>query len=119
MSAADELPANNARYAETFEGSLPLSPVKRLAGVACMDARLDVYAILGLNEGDEISSLAISQRLLDTEGIVLRTHQGRPLRRARGRRPRLRLRRPHTAPNAQSRAAVTASDTITPASWIR
>ncbi|WP_329550823.1 beta-class carbonic anhydrase [Streptomyces sp. NBC_00696] len=88
MSVTDELLANNARYAETFEGPLPLPPAKHLAVVACMDARLDVYAILGLNEGeahvirnaggvvtqDEIRSLAISQRLLGTEEIILIHH---------------------------------------------
>jgi carbonic anhydrase len=88
MSVTDELLANNARYAETFSGPLPLPPSRQLAVVACMDARLDVYAILGLNEGeahvirnaggvvtqDEIRSLAISQRLLGTEEIILIHH---------------------------------------------
>ncbi|MBK6010043.1 carbonic anhydrase [Streptomyces sp. MBT53] len=88
MSVTDELLANNARYAETFEGPLPLPPARHLAVVACMDARLNVYAILGLKEGeahvirnaggvitpDEIRSLAISQRLLGTEEIILIHH---------------------------------------------
>jgi carbonic anhydrase len=88
MSVTDELLANNAKYAETFEGPLPLPPAKHVAVVACMDARLNVYGILGLNEGeahvirnaggvvtdDEIRSLAISQRLLGTEEIVLIHH---------------------------------------------
>jgi carbonic anhydrase len=88
MSVTDELLANNARYAETFSGPLPLPPSKQLAVVACMDARLNVYAILGLNEGeahvirnaggvvtpDEIRSLVISQRLLGTEEIILIHH---------------------------------------------
>jgi carbonic anhydrase len=88
MSVTDELLANNAKYAETFEGPLPLPPAKHVAVVACMDARLNVYAILGLNEGeahvirnaggvvtdDEIRSLAISQRLLGTEEIILIHH---------------------------------------------
>ncbi|MEU3294012.1 carbonic anhydrase [Streptomyces longwoodensis] len=88
MSVTDELLANNARYAETFSGPLPLPPSRQLAVVACMDARLNVYAILGLNEGeahvirnaggvvtqDEIRSLAISQRLLGTEEIILIHH---------------------------------------------
>ncbi|MFC1406315.1 MULTISPECIES: carbonic anhydrase [Streptacidiphilus] len=88
MSVIDELLANNARYVEIFTGPLPLPPAKRLAVVACMDARLNVYAILGLNEGeahvirnaggvvtqDEIRSLAISQRLLGTEEIILIHH---------------------------------------------
>ena len=88
VSVTDELLANNARYAETFSGPLPLPPSKRLAVVACMDARLNIYAILGLAEGeahvirnaggvitdDEIRSLAISQRLLGTEEIILIHH---------------------------------------------
>ncbi|MET9383625.1 carbonic anhydrase [Streptomyces sp. NPDC002928] len=88
MSVTDELLANNARYAETFSGPLPLPPSRKVAVVACMDARLNVYAILGLNDGeahvirnaggvvtqDEIRSLAISQRLLGTEEIILIHH---------------------------------------------
>lgn len=88
MSVTDDLLANNARYAEAFSGPLPLPPARKLAVVACMDARLDVYRILGLNEGeahvirnaggvvtdDEIRSLAISQRLLGTEEIILIHH---------------------------------------------
>ncbi len=88
MSATDELLANNQRYAETFTGPLPLPPARRVAVIACMDARLNVYAILGLAEGeahvirnaggavtdDEIRSLAISQRLLGTREIILIHH---------------------------------------------
>jgi carbonic anhydrase len=88
MSVTDELLANNARYAENFSGPLPLPPAKHVAVVACMDARLNVYGLLGLNEGeahvirnaggviteDEIRSLAISQRLLGTEEIILIHH---------------------------------------------
>ena len=88
MSVTDDLLANNARYAETFSGPLPLPPAKGVAVVACMDARLNVYGILGLNEGeahvirnaggvvtdDEIRSLAISQRLLGTTEIILIHH---------------------------------------------
>ena len=88
MSVTDDLLANNARYAETFSGPLPMPPGKHVAVVACMDARLDVYRILGLNEGeahvirnaggvitdDEIRSLAISQRLLGTQEIILIHH---------------------------------------------
>jgi carbonic anhydrase len=88
MSVTDEYLANNARYAETFTGPLPLPPASHVAVVACMDARLNVYAILGLNEGeahvirnaggviteDEIRSLAISQRLLGTREIILIHH---------------------------------------------
>ncbi len=88
MSVTDELLANNARYAESFSGPLPLPPARGVAVVACMDARLNVYGALGLNEGDahvirnaggvvtedEIRSLAISQRLLGTSEIVLIHH---------------------------------------------
>ena len=89
MSVTDELLANNERYAASFDkGDLPLPPAKKVAVVACMDARLHPYAILGLQEGDahvirnaggvvtddEIRSLAISQRLLGTEEIILIHH---------------------------------------------
>jgi carbonic anhydrase len=88
VSVTDDLLANNSRYAETFSGPLPMPPGKHVAVVACMDARLDVYRILGLNEGeahvirnaggvvtdDEIRSLAISQRLLGTQEIILIHH---------------------------------------------
>src|SRR6476661_1417197 len=88
MSATEQYLANNARYAETFSGPLPLPPSAHVAVVACMDARLNVYAILGLGDGqahvirnaggvitdDEIRSLAISQRLLGTSEIILIHH---------------------------------------------
>ena len=88
MSATDEYLANNARYAESFSGPLPMPPSSHLAVVACMDARLNVYALLGLGDGeahvirnaggvitdDEIRSLAISQRLLGTREIMLIHH---------------------------------------------
>ncbi|MEU0934682.1 carbonic anhydrase [Embleya sp. NPDC005971] len=88
MSVTDELLANNAAYVAAFTGPLPLPPAKHVAVVACMDARLNVYAILGLNEGDahvirnaggvitqdELRSLAISQRLLGTQEIILVHH---------------------------------------------
>jgi len=88
MSVTDDLLQHNARYAEGFSGPLPLPPAKHIAVVACMDARLDVYRILGLAEGeahvirnaggvvtdDQIRSLAISQRLLGTREIVLIPH---------------------------------------------
>jgi carbonic anhydrase len=88
MSVTDELLANNQRYADSFGGELPLPPAKHVAVVACMDARLNVYGILGLAEGDahvirnaggavtddEIRSLAISQRLLGTREIILIHH---------------------------------------------
>ena len=89
MSVTDELLQNNAAYAESFDkGDLPLPPGKGVAVVACMDARLNVYGMLGLEEGDahvirnaggvitddEIRSLAISQRLLGTREIILIHH---------------------------------------------
>jgi carbonic anhydrase len=89
MTATDELLANNEAYAASFDkGGLPLPPGKKVVVVACMDARLNVYGALGLSEGDahvirnaggvvtddEIRSLAISQRLLGTEEIILIHH---------------------------------------------
>jgi carbonic anhydrase len=88
MSVTDEYLKNNAAYAEQFSGPLPLPPASHVAVVACMDARLNVYGILGLKEGeahvirnaggvvtdDEIRSLAISQRLLATTEIILIHH---------------------------------------------
>lgn len=88
MSTTDTYLENNARYAESFSGPLPLPPAKGVAVVACMDARLNVYGALGLAEGeahvirnaggvvtdDEIRSLAISQRLLGTREIILIHH---------------------------------------------
>ena len=91
MSATDDLLANNDAYAASFDkGDLPLLPAKKAAVVACMDARLNVYGALGLQEGDAhvirnaggvvtddaIRSLAISQRLLGTEEIILIHHTG-------------------------------------------
>ena len=89
MTVTDELVANNEAYAAQFDkGDLPLPPGRKVAVVACMDARLNPYGILGLHEGDahvirnaggvvtddEIRSLAISQRLLGTEEIILIHH---------------------------------------------
>jgi carbonic anhydrase len=89
MSITEELLQNNAAYAASFEkGDLPLPPARGLAVVACMDARLDLHKILGLEEGeahvirnaggvitdDEVRSLTISQRLLGTREIVLIHH---------------------------------------------
>jgi carbonic anhydrase len=89
MTATDDLLANNDAYASSFDkADLPLPPGKKVAVVACMDARLNVYGALGLTEGDahvirnaggvitddEIRSLAISQRLLATEEIILIHH---------------------------------------------
>jgi carbonic anhydrase len=89
MTVTDELLRNNAEFASFFaKGDLPMPPGKGLAVVACMDARLNVYALLGLEEGqahvirnaggvvteDVIRSLAISQRLLGTGEIILVHH---------------------------------------------
>jgi carbonic anhydrase len=88
MSATEELLGNNARYARRYGGPKAFWQAKGVAVVACMDARMDVYAILGLRPGeahvirnaggvitdDEIRSLAISQRLLGTREIILIHH---------------------------------------------
>ena len=51
MTVTDELLTNNNRYADSFDkGDLPLPPGKGVAVVACMDARLNVYGMLGLEE---------------------------------------------------------------------
>lgn len=89
MSTTDSLLRNNESYARSFEkGHLPMPPAKHVAVLACMDARLDVHKILGLEEGDAhvirnaggvatddaIRSLVISQRLLGTNEIILVHH---------------------------------------------
>ncbi len=95
MTTTDELLANNAGYAASFasgsngdKGGLPLKPARQLAIVACMDARLNVYRILGLQEGDAhvirnaggvvtddaIRSLVVSQRRSGTTEIILIHH---------------------------------------------
>lgn len=88
MSITDDLLANNERYAESFHGSLPLVPSAHLAVVACMDSRMKIFALLGLQDGqahiirnaggvvtdDVIRSLTISQRLLATRSIILIHH---------------------------------------------
>jgi len=88
MTVTDELLKNNETYAAGFSGPLPLPPSRNIAVVACMDARIDVYRVLGLSEGeahvirnaggiiteDEIRSLTISQRLLGTKEIILIHH---------------------------------------------
>jgi carbonic anhydrase len=89
MSTTDQLLENAESYAASFDkGDLPLPPARKIAVVACMDARLNPYGLLGLQEGDahvirnaggvitddEIRSLAISQRLLGTEEVILIHH---------------------------------------------
>jgi carbonic anhydrase len=89
MSVTDQLVERNDDHAREFaSGELPMPPGKNVAVVACMDARLNVYGILGLSAGDAhvirnaggvvtddvIRSLLISQRLLGTREIVLVHH---------------------------------------------
>ena len=89
MSATDDLVTNARAYASHFDrGGLPMPPALHVAVVACMDARLNPYGLLGLHEGDahvirnaggvvtedEIRSLTISQRLLGTREIILIHH---------------------------------------------
>jgi len=89
MSAIDEYLTNNQSYkANNGNGALPMPPARHVAVVACMDARLDVYRMLGLHEGeahvirnpggvvteDALRSLVISQRLLGTTEIALIHH---------------------------------------------
>jgi carbonic anhydrase len=91
MSTTDDLLRNAQAYADGFDkGDLALPPARKVAVLACMDARLDPNAVLGLQEGDAhvirnaggmvtddaIRSLAISQRLLGTEEVVLIHHTG-------------------------------------------
>ncbi len=91
MNSTDELVSNNEAYAAAFaKPGMEAAPAKRVAIIACMDARLNVYAALGLSDGDAhvirnaggvvsddaIRSLAISQRLLGTEEVVLIHHTG-------------------------------------------
>ena len=87
--STDELLANNAHYVETFaDHDLALQPRRKLAIVACMDSRMDIFEMLGLAHGDAhvirnaggivtddvIRSLVLSQRLLGTREIILLHH---------------------------------------------
>ena len=89
MSTTDQLLDNAGRYAADFDkGSLAMPPGRKVAVLACMDARINPYGLLGLREGDAhvirnaggvvtsdaIRSLAISQRLLGTEEVILIHH---------------------------------------------
>ena len=86
---ADELVANNASAAESFDDAdLQVAPTRQLAVVACMDSRMDIFKILGLGNGeahiirnaggiitdDVVRSLCLSQRLLATREIILVHH---------------------------------------------
>jgi carbonic anhydrase len=87
--STDELVAHNRAYAQTFTGQgLQVAPLRHLAVVACMDSRMDIFAMLGLSHGeahiirnaggvitdDVIRSLCLSQRLLGTREVVLIHH---------------------------------------------
>jgi carbonic anhydrase len=88
MSVADEYLENNAAYARTYGGPPSGRPSRHVAVVACMDARLNVSSLLGMNDGeahvirngggvvtdDVVRSLALSQRLLGTTEIILIHH---------------------------------------------
>lgn len=99
MPSTNELLANNARYVETFDDhDLSLQPRRRLAVVACMDSRMDIFHMLGLAHGDAhvirnaggvvtddvIRSLVLSQRLLGTREIILLHHTDCGLQRLEG-----------------------------------
>jgi carbonic anhydrase len=88
VTATEKLLARNDVYAQTFQPGKPGRPAKKVAILACMDARLDPARALGLDEGDAhvirnaggvvtpdaLRSLAISQHLLGTEEIILIQH---------------------------------------------
>jgi carbonic anhydrase len=88
MSAIDHLVHSNASYVTSFPGPRPLRPKLRLAVLACMDSRLDLFGALGLDIGDAhlirnaggiptddaLRSLALSQRSLGTRGVVVIHH---------------------------------------------
>ena len=89
MSVTDEFLKANEDYASNFsKGGRAMPPARKVAVVACMDARIETGRLLGLEEGDAhvirnaggvvtddvVRSLAISQRLLGTEEIVLIHH---------------------------------------------
>jgi len=89
MSVTDDFLRNNATYStEQHRGGLPTPPARQVAVVACMDSRMDIFALLGLQNGeahiirnaggvvtdDVIRSLAISQRKLGTREIILIHH---------------------------------------------
>lgn len=87
----DDLVAKNAHYAATYtDPGMSARPVRRVTVVTCMDARLDIHELLGLELGDihiirnaggvvtddVIRSLTISQRHLGTQAVVLIHHTG-------------------------------------------
>jgi carbonic anhydrase len=89
LPSADELLTRNASYASRFtDGRLPVEPNRQLAIVACMDSRMDIFEMLGLQHGeahiirnaggvitdDVIRSLCLSQRFLGTREVILLHH---------------------------------------------
>jgi carbonic anhydrase len=88
MSEVPQFLKANEQYAASFtKGELPMPPARRVAVVACMDARLDPARVLGLEEGDAhvirnaggraadaVRSLVISQQLLGTREVVVVHH---------------------------------------------
>jgi len=88
VTATDDLIASNHVYAQSFTSAPPGKPSRGVAVVACMDARMDVYALLGLAPGeahvirnaggavteDALRSLTVSQRHLGTTEVVLIHH---------------------------------------------
>jgi carbonic anhydrase len=89
VDVIDELVANNGAFADSLpENHLDVRPSRRLAIVTCMDSRLNVFAALGLRDGeahvlrnaggvitdDVIRSLAVSQRRLETRSVMLIHH---------------------------------------------
>jgi carbonic anhydrase len=88
MSEIDRMMAANESWAERFPGSRPVRPARAVAVVACMDSRMPLFQMLGLEVGDAhvirnaggvvtedtIRSLTISQHLLDTRETLLVHH---------------------------------------------
>ena len=88
MSEIDRMLAANEAWAERFPGSRPVRPARRVAIVACMDSRMPLFQMLGLEVGDAhvirnaggvitedtIRSLTISQHLLGTREVMLVHH---------------------------------------------
>jgi carbonic anhydrase len=112
-SVIDELVANAARNAAGFEGPKAQIPARRVAIVTCMDSRIDIFRIFGLNSGeahvlrnagglvteDVLRSLVLSQRLLDTREVILMHHTNCGL---------------HGGDESELRAAITADTGLAP-----
>ncbi|BAN04117.1 beta-class carbonic anhydrase [Ilumatobacter coccineus] len=89
VPSVDDVMQANAEYASDFSGAgIPVRPGRKLAIVTCMDARIDAFAVMGLQNGeshiirnaggvitdDVIRSLCLSQRFLGTREIILVHH---------------------------------------------